>query len=102
MQELVQRTWKEFMIAPKSASSGKAEQWVIPSDIEQLSGLPKSSVVVKNGESIAWRRRGGIAKWLGSLSDRPCGLRDFVVAGHEPQEVLGEVCVVVESRVRLV
>ena len=33
MQELVHRNWKEFMIAPKTASSGKAEQYVVPSDI---------------------------------------------------------------------
>jgi hypothetical protein len=51
----------------------------MPSDIEQLRGLPKSSVVVKNVDSIAWRRRGGIAQWLASLSDRPCGMRDFAV-----------------------
>ena len=48
MQELVHRNWKQFMIAPKTTSFGKAEQLVMPSDTEQLRGLPKSSVVVEN------------------------------------------------------
>ena len=39
MHELVHLSWKEFMTAPKTASSGKAEQYVMPSSIEQLSGL---------------------------------------------------------------
>ena len=34
MQELVHRNWKEFMVAPNTASSEKVEQKVIPSDIE--------------------------------------------------------------------
>ena len=95
MQELVHRNWKEFLIAPKTSSFGKAEQ---------LRGLPKSSIVVRNVASIDWRRRGGMVQWLASLSDRPCGLKVFVlmVAGHEPQKILGEVRVVVESGMCLV
>ena len=36
------------MTAPKVSSSGKAEQYVIPSVIEQLRGLSMSFVVVRN------------------------------------------------------
>jgi len=59
MQGLVLRNRKELRIAPKIVSSGKVEQKVIPSDIEKLRGLPKSSVLVRNVDSIAWRRRVG-------------------------------------------
>ena len=75
----------------------------MPSDIEQLSGLPKSSEVVRNVDSIAKRRGVGIAQWLVSFSEHPCGLRDFalarMIAGHEPCEILGEVRAVAEARV---
>ena len=77
MQDAVQRKLKELRIAPKLTSSGKAKQYVKPSVIEQLRGLPKSSVVVWNVYSIAVRRVGGIAQWLVNLSLRPCGLRDL-------------------------
>ena len=60
VQELVHRNWKDCMIAPKTASSGRAEQYVMLSGIEQLRGLPKSSVDVRNVDSIARRRRGGM------------------------------------------
>ena len=53
MQELVHWNWKEFRIAPKTVSSGKAEQQVMPWGIHQRSGLPKSSMVVRNVASIA-------------------------------------------------
>ncbi len=79
MHEAVHRYEKESMIDPKFISSGKAEQYVTPSVIEQLSGLPKSSVVVWNVCSIAVRRRGGIAQWMVNLSLRPCGLRDLAL-----------------------
>jgi hypothetical protein len=49
IHELVHQYWKEFIAAPKAASSGKAEQYVMPFDIEQLRGLPKSFVVVGTG-----------------------------------------------------
>jgi hypothetical protein len=68
MQEEVQRYLKELWIAPKLTSSGKAEQYVSPSVIGQLRGLPKSSVVVRNVLSIASRRVGGMAQWFVSLS----------------------------------
>ncbi len=68
MQEEVQRNLKELWIAPKLMSSGKAEQYVSPSVIGQLRGLPKSSVVVRNVLSIASRRVGGMAQWFVSLS----------------------------------
>ncbi len=76
MHELVHRYWKEFITAPKAASSGKAEQYVMPSDIEQLRGL-KSPVVVRNMDSIACRSLGGMAHWLDCFRVRPCGLRVF-------------------------
>jgi hypothetical protein len=49
----------------------------MPSDIEQLRGLPNSSVVVRAIDYSAWRRRGGMAQRLSNFSDRPCGLRVF-------------------------
>jgi hypothetical protein len=52
------------------------------SDIEQLSGLPKSSEVVNNVESIAWRREAGIAQWLASLRKRPYGLMDLALGWY--------------------
>ncbi len=66
-------------MATKLVSSGKAEQYVIPSVIGQLRGLPKSSVVVWNVCSNAMRSVGGIAQWLVSFSFRPCGLRDLAL-----------------------
>ncbi len=48
MHEAVQRYLNELMIAPKLTSSWKVEQYVSPSVIGQLRGLPKSSVVVRN------------------------------------------------------
>ncbi len=54
--DAVHRYWKELRIAPKVTSSGKAEQYVMPSVIVQLRGLPNSSVVVWNVCSSAeWR-----------------------------------------------
>jgi hypothetical protein len=79
MHEAVHRYQKESMIAPKLISSGRAEQYVVPSVIEQLSGLPKSSVVVWNVCAIAVRRKCGITQWLVNLSVRPCGLRDLAL-----------------------
>ncbi len=61
MHDAVHRYWMELMIAPKLVSSGKAEQYVIPSVVGQLRGLPKSSVVVWNACSNAMRSIGGIA-----------------------------------------
>jgi hypothetical protein len=77
----------------------------MPYGIEQLRRLPKSSVVVRNVDSIACRSLGGMAQWLASFNVRPCGLRVFcswMVAGHEPKEIMDEVHLVVESRVRLI
>ena len=79
MQEDVHRYEKESMIAPKLISPRKPKQYVIPSVIEQLSGLPKSFIVVWNVCFIAARRKGGIAQWLVNLSLRPCGLRDLAL-----------------------
>ena len=57
LQEIVHRTLKESIIAPKTVSSENAEEQVMPSNIEQLiSGLPKSSEVVRNVDSIVDRR----------------------------------------------
>ena len=51
----------------------------MPSDIEQPSGLPKSSEVVRNVDLIAEQRGAGIAQWLVIFSERPCGFRDFAL-----------------------
>ena len=54
IQGLVHRKRKELMTASKFTSSGKTtEQYVIPPVMEQLSGLPNSSVVVRNVISSA-------------------------------------------------
>jgi hypothetical protein len=45
MQEMAHRKRNEFMTTLKLTSSGEAEQYVTPPVIEQLRGLPKSSVV---------------------------------------------------------
>ncbi len=58
IHEAVNRKEKELKIAPKWTSSGRVEQYDMPSVIEQLRGLPKSSAVVKNACSIAVRREG--------------------------------------------
>jgi hypothetical protein len=68
IQDEVQRYLNELWIAPKLTSSEKAEQYVSPSVIGQLRGLPKSSVVVRNVLSIAPRRAGGMAQWFVSFS----------------------------------
>ncbi len=79
IHEPVQRYRKESVIAPKISSSGKAEQYEIPPDVEQLRGLPKSSVLVRKVRPRAYWSVGGVAQWLASLNMRPCGLRDLVL-----------------------
>jgi hypothetical protein len=61
MQELVRRKIKEVITAPKISSSGKVEHYVIPSYIEQLRGLPKSSGIARNGVYIPFQSGCGIA-----------------------------------------
>ena len=73
MHEPVHVRWKEFMTAPKIAPTGKTEQYVVSSYVEQLIGLPKSSVVVRNVDAVVWRSRGGITQWLVNLRDGPAG-----------------------------
>ena len=51
IDELVLRYRKESVIAPKISSSWKAEQYETPLVMEQLRGLPKSSVSVRNVRS---------------------------------------------------
>ena len=63
IHDAVHQYWKELMIAPKLVSSGKAEQYFMPSVIGQLRGLPKSSMVVWNVCSNAMRSVGGVAQW---------------------------------------
>ncbi len=53
MHQLVHPKGKEFVNAPKTASSGNAEKYVMLPDMEQISWLQKSSVVVKNVDSTA-------------------------------------------------
>ena len=60
IHEAVHWFTQELKIAPKLKSSGKAEQYFIPSVMEQLRGLPKSFFVVRNVFSIAVRREGGL------------------------------------------
>ena len=54
----------------------------MPSGIEQLSGLSKSSVVDTNVDSIARQRGVGIAQWLASLNERRCGLIDLALGWY--------------------
>ncbi len=61
MHELDHRKRKELITSPKFSSSGMAEQYVIPPDIEQLRGLTKSSVLLRNVLSNACLSVGGIA-----------------------------------------
>jgi hypothetical protein len=51
IHEPIQRYLKESVIAPKTLSSGKAEQYEIPPDLEQFRGLLKSSVSEMNVRS---------------------------------------------------
>ena len=53
LHEQVHQKRKEFRVTPKAMSFRNAEQCVMMPDIEQLSGLPKKSVVVRNVVSIA-------------------------------------------------
>ena len=54
----------------------------LPSDIEQLIALPKSSKVVRDVELVVWRRGAGIAQWLGNLSERPRWLKDLALGWY--------------------
>ncbi len=69
---VVHRKRKKFTTAPKVSSSGMTEQYVIPPAIEQLRGLPKSSVVVRNVVSNVRRSGRDIAQWIVNLRLRPC------------------------------
>ena len=71
MQEPVHRKREGFMTAPKFSSFGKVKQYVIPPVVEQLRGLPKSSVVARNMLFSARQSGGGTAKWMANLSWRP-------------------------------
>jgi hypothetical protein len=71
IHEPVQRKRTETVVAPKTSSSGKAEQYEIPLDIEQMRGLPNSSLSDKNVRSNAFCRVGMVAQWLANLSLRP-------------------------------
>ena len=66
-----QRYRKESVITSKISSFGKAEQYEIPLIIEQLRGLSKSFVLVRNVWSRAYWRVGKVVQWLASLSMRP-------------------------------
>jgi len=61
IQEPFQRYRKESVIAPNTSSFGKAEQYEIPPGMEQLMGLPKSSVSERNVRSNAYWRTCGVA-----------------------------------------
>ena len=66
IHEPVQRYQNESVVAQKISSSGNAEQYEIPSDMEQLRGLPNSSLSDKNVRSNACCRVGVVAQWLTS------------------------------------
>ena len=53
IHEPVQRWRTESVIAPETSSSGKVEQYEIPTDMKRLRGLPKSFVFVRNVRSRA-------------------------------------------------
>jgi hypothetical protein len=61
IHEPIQRYRNESVIAPKISSSGKTEQYEIPPDMEQLRGVPKSSLSARNGRSNAFCRVGMVA-----------------------------------------
>ncbi len=71
MHEPVQRYQNESVVALKISSSGNAEQYEIPLDMEQFRGLPKSSLSYRNVCSNACCNVGMVAQWLASLSLRP-------------------------------
>jgi len=70
------------VIAPKISSSGKAKQYEIPPDMEQLRGLPKSSLSDRNVRLNAYCRVGMVAQWLASLSLCPWGFRDSALGWY--------------------
>jgi len=53
IHESVHRYRNESVIAPKISSSGKSTHYDIPPDMEQLRGLPKSSLSNRNVRSNA-------------------------------------------------
>ena len=79
IQEPVQRYRNESVVAPNISSSGKVEHYEIPLDMEQLRGLPKSSLSDRNVRSNACCRVGMVAQWLASLSLRPLGFRGLAL-----------------------
>jgi hypothetical protein len=79
MHEPVQRYRNGSVIEPKISSSGKAEQYEIPPDMEQLRGLSKSSLSARNVRSNAFCRVGMVSQWLASLSLHPWGFRDLAL-----------------------
>ncbi len=79
IHEPAQRYRKKSVSAPTFFSSGKAELYEIPPDMEQFRGLTNSSVLVRNVRSRACWSAGGVAQWLASFSMRPCGFRDLAL-----------------------
>ena len=71
IHEPVQWYRNESVVAPKISSSGKAEHYEIPHDMEQLRGLPKISLSDRDVRSNAFYRVDMVAQWLASLSLRP-------------------------------
>ena len=61
IHEPVQRYRNDSMIAPKISSSGMAEQHEIPMDMDQMRGLPKSSLSDRNVRSSTYFRVGIVA-----------------------------------------
>ncbi len=62
MHEPVQRYRNESVVAPKILSSGNAEQYeILPSDMEELRGLSKSSLSDRVVRSNAFCRVGMVA-----------------------------------------
>ena len=62
-------------------------------DIEQFSGLPKGSVVVRNVRSKARYRAGGVAQWFIKFKLATLWVQGFspwVVTGEEGKKILYE------------
>jgi hypothetical protein len=82
IHEPVQRYRNKSVIAPKISSSGKAEHNEIPPDMEELRGLPKSSLLDRNVRPNACCSASVVAQWLASLSVRPWGFRDLALGSY--------------------
>jgi hypothetical protein len=87
IHEPVQRYRNESVVAPKISSSGNVEQYEIPSGMEQLRGLPSSSMSDWNVRSSVCCRVGMVAHWLASLSLRPWRFTDLALGWYRARSL---------------